>query len=97
MPATDQKSRKKSGNTQLSLCREEDALKLPIAISSTIWDNLPADVYDLGQDPDNLASRIAARVPEWLKYDKDQVILSELQGFLKFNSVYHNSHINLSI
>ena len=77
-------------NTQLSLCREEDALKLPITMSQSIWSKVPVEAEELEKDPAQVARRIVTNVPEWLKYDKDNVILDEVQDLLRFNSYYHN-------
>ena len=81
-------------NTQLSLCREEEALKLPMVMSHSIWNDLPAEIQAESQDPSCLASRIMAKLPESLNYDKDNVILDELQSFLRFNTVFHTTHFN---
>lgn len=82
-------------NTQLSLCREEEALKLPLSMSHSIWKDLPDEVQAKGKDPEFLVYRIMAVLPEWLRYDKDNVILEELQSLLRFNSVFHNTHHDL--
>ena len=80
-------------NTQLSLCREEDALKLPITISNRIWDNVPIEVSDMEKNPTKVAQAILTNVPEWLKYDEDTVILNEVRNLLNFSTYYHNQHI----
>ncbi len=80
-------------NTQMSLCREEEALKLPFTMSHSIWKDLSAqEIQSKDQNPDQLAGRIMAKLPEWLKYDKEPVILNELQSFLRFNNVFHETH-----
>ncbi len=78
-------------NTQLSLCREENALQLPLNMSQAIWKQFIDNESTLeNKDPTYLASRIITYVPEWLKYDKDAVILDEVQTLLHFNEVYKN-------
>lgn len=79
-------------NTQLSLCREEDALKLPLTMSQSIWSKVPIEDEEIEKNPGQVAQRIVTNVPEWLKYDKDTVILDEIQSLLRFNSYYHNQH-----
>lgn len=81
-------------NAQLSLCREEDALKLPIAVSHSIWKKISDEIKLAGNDPDLAAVRIMAGLPEWLKYDKDNVILGEIQSVLRFNTLYSSMHQN---
>lgn len=79
-------------NTQLSLCREEEALKLPMMMSHSIWNNLPDEVQAEDKDPVRQANRIMAKLPEWLRYDKDNVIFAELQSFLQFNTIFQETH-----
>lgn len=80
-------------NSQLSLSREEDALKLPMAMSRSIWNGLPDEVHVVNEDPNHVAYRIMAAIPNWLRYDNDNVILDELRNLLWFNSVYHRDHM----
>ena len=80
-------------NTQLSLCREEEALKFPITISNSIWNNVPIKFEDLEKNPTQVAQNILSNAPEWLKYDNDTVILNEVRNLLTFSTYYHNQHI----
>lgn len=88
-------------NTQLSLCREEDAIRLPIAINEQIWPECPIDIVDTNmvsdKDITSLVKRIMEKIPEWLKYDRESIIEDELSQVLKLNSVFykeeHNQHV----
>lgn len=83
-------------NNQLSLCREEAAFKLPMVMADKIWNNLEIDPIKteimMSSEIKPTANRILANLPEWLKYDSDEVMIQELSSLLRFNSIYHRTH-----
>lgn len=83
-------------NTQLSLCREEEALKLPMAMSDQIWPINPVTIENdnnlSDSEYDIFARRILEKIPEWLRYDRDTVIASELSTLLRISVGYQHTH-----
>lgn len=84
-------------NTQLSLSREEDAIKVPIALSQRIWSFCPFTIKQQPMKDRELTiyvKRIVDSLPDWLRYDQDSVIVQELIAFFKFTYVFNNDGIN---
>jgi len=83
-------------NTQFSLCREEQALKFPLAVSDYIWREIPLEVTTETTAGDDqmqaLACKLLEGVPDWLRYDRDSYIMDDLFHLLKFNNIFIKNH-----
>lgn len=82
-------------NTYMLLSREEDALKLPIYFSDTIWHHVPAKALVDEIDEEKIhkvALEIVESIPPWLRYARDIVIVNDVESLLKFNHAFKVTH-----